>query len=64
VLHEVTPVYAEFPGWKTDISSVTTREGLPKEALDYVTFLQEQIGVPIGLVGVGPGRDQYLNFNG
>jgi adenylosuccinate synthase len=63
VLHKVTPVYEEFPGWMTDLSAVTERSQLPKEAHDYVAFLGEQVGVPIGLVGVGPGRDQYLNFD-
>ncbi len=62
VLHKVTPVYAEFPGWKCDLSGVTTRADLPDEAEAYVSFLQEQIGVPIGPVGVGPGRDQWLDF--
>lgn len=62
VLHKVTPVYAEFPGWKCDISGVTSRADLPAEAETYVAFLEEQIGVPIGPVGVGPGRDQWLDF--
>jgi len=63
VLHKATPVYEELPGWRTDLSSVTQRGQLPKEALDYVTFLGEQVGVPISLVGVGPGRDQFLHFD-
>jgi adenylosuccinate synthase len=63
VLHKAVPVYEELPGWKTDISSLTRRDQLPKEALDYVAFLGEQVGVPISLVGVGPGRDQFLHFD-
>ena len=63
VLHKARPVYAEFPGWKCDISDVKTRDALPAQARAYVEFLAEQIGVPIGLVGVGPGRDQYLRFD-
>jgi len=62
VLHKVSPVYTEFPGWKCDISGVTSRADLPAEAEAYVAFLEEQIGVPIGPVGVGPGRDQWLDF--
>jgi adenylosuccinate synthase len=62
VLHKVTPVYETLPGWKTDITAVTERGDLPKEALDYVSFLEAQIGVPISLVGVGPGREQFLHF--
>jgi adenylosuccinate synthase len=63
VLHKAVPVYEELPGWKTDLSSLTRRDQLPKEALDYVAFLGEQVGVPISLVGVGPGRDQFLHFD-
>ncbi|MBU6329743.1 MAG: adenylosuccinate synthase [Acidobacteria bacterium] len=63
VVHHVTPVYEEFPGWKCDISGVTSREQLPAEALAYLVALEAQVGVPIGLVGVGPGREQYLRFN-
>ena len=63
VVHHVTPVYEEFPGWKCDISGITTREELPAEALAYLVALEAQVGVPIGLVGVGPGREQYLRFD-
>ena len=35
---------------------------LPPTARDYVSFLAEQAGVPIHLVGVGPGRDQFVPF--
>lgn len=63
VLHKVTPIYETLPGWRTDISSATKRDQLPGEALDYLSLLEQQIGVPVGLVGVGPGRDQYLHFS-
>jgi adenylosuccinate synthase len=62
VLHQVTPVYEELPGWRTDLSMVTDLADLPSAAKDYVNFLAEQIGVPINLVGVGPGRDQFVRF--
>jgi adenylosuccinate synthase len=64
VLHKVTPIYEELPGWCTDLTGVTERSQLPKEALDYVAFLADQVGVRVGLVGVGPGREQFLDFNG
>jgi adenylosuccinate synthase len=63
VLHKVTPIYEEFSGWNSDITSATTRDELPAESLAYLTFLEAQVGVPIGLVGVGPGRDQFLRFD-
>ena len=62
VLHQVTPVYEELPGWRTDLSGATALADLPPAACEYVAFLAEQIGVPIKLVGVGPGREQFVRF--
>jgi len=61
-LHQVRPVYEELPGWSTDLSAATSISDLPPAARDYVDFLAERIGVPIKLVGVGPGREQFVRF--
>jgi len=63
-LHKAVPIYETLPGWKTDISSVTHPDDLPAAAADYIAFLEQQIGVPIRLVGVGPGREQFLDRAG
>ena len=60
VLHEVTPVYETLPGWRTDLSTFTTYDQLPQAAKDYVAFLESTIGVRISVVGVGPGREQFV----
>jgi adenylosuccinate synthase len=60
--HQVVPVYEELPGWKEDLSGATELGDLPPAAQQYVSFLATQIGVPIKLVGVGPGRDQFVRF--
>jgi len=62
IFHQATPVYEELPGWKTDITGATEIKDLPQAARDYVHFLAEQIGTPVRLVGVGPGRDQFVRF--
>jgi len=62
VLHKVTPIYEEVPGWATDLTSATQLDDLPEAAKNYVHFLSEQVGVPIRLVGVGPGREQFVDF--
>ncbi len=62
VLHKVTPVYEELPGWHSDLTSATEPDQLPPAASDYLAFLTTQVGVPIRLVGVGPGRDQYVQL--
>ncbi len=60
VLHKAKPVYEHLPGWRSDLSSVTGKAELPPAALSYIEFLQDQVGVPIRLVGVGPGREQFI----
>jgi adenylosuccinate synthase len=62
VLHEVTPIYEELPGWQTVTSGCGRKEDLPKAALDYIEFLAAQSGVPITYVGVGPGRDEIVRL--
>jgi adenylosuccinate synthase len=62
VLHKVVPVYAELPGWRRDLSGATRSDHFPPEAKAYIDFLSEQVGVPVKLVGVGPGREQVVQF--
>jgi adenylosuccinate synthase len=62
VLHKVTPVYEELPGWKTELSKVTRAADLPQAARDYIAFLEAQVGVPVSYVGVGPGREQTVRL--
>ena len=60
VLHEVTPVYETLEGWRTDITATTRYEDLPEAAKTYVRFLESTTGVTISVVGVGPGREQFV----
>jgi len=60
-LHKAVPIYEELAGWKTDISSITSPGDLPAAAADYIAFLEDQISCRIRLVGVGPGREQFLD---
>jgi adenylosuccinate synthase len=62
VLHKVKPIYEELPGWGQDLTGVTEPKDLPQAAKDYIAFLEDQVRVPIRLVGVGPGREQFLQF--
>ena len=64
VLHHVSPVYTELAGWSEDISDARTPEDLPQAARDYIAYIEEFVGVPVNLVGVGPGNDQIVWMNG
>jgi adenylosuccinate synthase len=60
VLARATPVYEEFPGWTEDIHDVRAMTDLPENARRYVTAIEDQAGVPIVLVSVGPERTQTI----
>jgi len=60
VLHAAAPEYEELPGFEDDIGACRSESELPPEARDYLEFVAENVGVPIRLVGVGPGRDQVI----
>ncbi len=59
-LEEAEPVMEYLPGWKTDISAARCWEDLPKEARDYVTYVEKAIGCPIAYISVGPQRDSII----
>jgi adenylosuccinate synthase len=61
-LARAEPVYEELPGWLTDTSGVRSFEDLPKAAQAYVHFIQEQLGVPLCLISVGPEREQAISI--
>jgi len=54
------PVYRAFPGWSEDISNCRNWAELPDNARHYVEQLEQLCGCAIGLVSVGPGRDQVI----
>ena len=60
ILHTATPEYEELPGWEDDITNARRESELPSEARNYLAAISDYAGVPIRLVGVGPGRDQVI----
>lgn len=56
----VEPVYVELPGWKTDMTKMQSEDEFPEEFNAYLSFLEEQLGVPIKIVSVGPDREQTI----
>ncbi|WP_297568792.1 adenylosuccinate synthase [uncultured Anaerovibrio sp.] len=60
VLAEVEPVYETFEGWQTDISGIRSYEKLPEKARKYLERLAEVTGIDLGIVSVGPNRDQTI----
>ncbi len=60
IVHTAEAEYEELPGFEGDIGSCRTEAELPQAARDYLRFIEEAAGVPIRLIGVGPGRDQVV----
>src|SRR3954453_23818045 len=60
ILHSATPEYEELPGFDEDLGECREEKDLPATARDYLRFIEDFVGVPIKLVGVGPDRDQAV----
>lgn len=54
------PIYESVGGWQEDIMGVDTFEALPEAAQDYVGYIEEQSGLPVKLITVGPARAQTI----
>ncbi len=60
VLHHAAGDYVKLPGFTEDLSGCRTEAELPTAAREYLRFVSEFVGVPIALIGVGPGREQVI----
>ena len=60
ICEEVEPVYVEMPGWKMDMTKMTSEDEFPEEFNAYLSFLEEELGVPVKIVSVGPDREQTI----
>lgn len=63
-LARVKPVYEELPGWDEDLSACRRWDDLPANCRAYVERLEALVGVPVALLGVGPGRDAIIERAG
>lgn len=57
---EIIPQYAELPGWKVDMSKMQSENEFPEEFNAFLSFLEEELGVNIKIVSVGPDRAQTI----
>ena len=60
LLERARPVYETLPGWKCDVRGVTEFDQLPREARDYVEFIERLLGVRVGTVSTGPRRHEII----
>ena len=60
----IEPVYQELPGWKTDMTGLTSESQFPKAFSDYIAFLEKELDTPITIISIGPDRAQTIIRNG
>lgn len=56
----IEPVYSELPGWAEDITGIRKYDDLPVNLKKYVEFIEEQTGIPVTIVSVGPDRNSTI----
>ena len=60
VLEQYIPIYEEFEGWDDDITQAKSFDALCAPAKQYIRRIEELCGVPIGMISVGPDREQTI----
>ena len=60
VFAKIEPVYKEFKGWKGDLGKCRDEAALPDEFKAYIAYIEQEVGVPIRILSLGPDRDQTL----
>ncbi len=59
-LNRAVPVTRAFPGWKTPLGKIAFYDDLPKEARNYIEFIEDFTDTPIDIVSVGYERKQTI----
>jgi adenylosuccinate synthase len=58
--HHCRPVYETLPGWAEPLDEITELESLPESARRYVAFVEDELEVPVSLIGTGAERERVL----
>lgn len=56
------PVLKWMESWSADISNLKEASLLPEELKNFLSFLEEELGVPVGYLSTGPGREQMIKM--
>ncbi len=60
VSDEIKPIYVDFEGWKCDLRNCRTYDEFPEAFKRYIEFIEQETGVPVKIVSVGPDRDETI----
>jgi adenylosuccinate synthase len=59
----VNPVYVELPGWETDLTKIKSQNEFPEELNNYISFIEDEMKIPVSIASVGPDREQTIFLN-
>ncbi len=54
------PIYETHEGWKCDLTKIKDFDELPENAKKYIARVEDLIGAPVGIISVGPDREQTI----
>ena len=60
--HGIEPVYTEMEGWNMDMTGITSPEQFPEQFKAYISYLEQELNVPITIISVGPDRKQTIDL--
>lgn len=56
----IQPVYEARKGWEASLEGITTFRALPEAAQDYVSYIEQQLGVKVTMISTGPEREKLI----
>lgn len=60
ITHKPEPILKEVEGWNTDLTGIRSKDELPSALNNYISFLEQELNVPIKYLSVGPDRTQTI----
>ncbi|HVT62508.1 MAG TPA: adenylosuccinate synthetase, partial [Legionellaceae bacterium] len=59
-MSNLTPIYETLPGWQESTADITSFEALPKQAQDYIVYLEKVLQISIDMISTGPERNSTI----
>lgn len=56
---KITPIYHYFDGWVIP-ENCKSFEQLPQEAKKFIAFVEKTVGIPVSIIGIGPGEEDFI----
>ena len=60
---DIEPIYKTFKGWSSSTNNCKDFDLLEKNFKDYISFIEDRVGVKIKIISLGPDREQTIYIN-